>query len=421
MSTPITMPALSPTMEDGTLVKWHIKEGDEVHSGDVIAEIETDKATMEVEAVDEGIVGKILVSEGTEGVRVNSVIAVLIADGESVDDINIESVSAETSTETSAEASTVPPAETPPTTTSAPSTSSSPTPPSPSSGTRIFATPLARRLASQKGLDLSTISGSGPKGRIIKADIESSPTTSSSPISTTDAITRVPHDGMRKVMSQRLTESSQTIPAYYISMDCRLDSLLSLRAKINDMAPTDDSDKPIYRISVNDFMVKALGMALQSVPKANVTWTDTDRLYHRHSDIGVAVAVDDGLFTPVLRHVESQSLSSISAQIKELAGKARSKRLAPHEYEGGTSAISNLGMYDVSSFTSIINPPHASIVSIGAGVQQPIVSDGSIIIGTMMTATFAFDHRAIDGALGAQLARVFKQYVEEPALMLVEI
>ena len=236
---------------------------------------------------------------------------------------------------------------------------------------------------------------------------------------TGESITRVPHDGMRKVMSERLTHSSQTIPAYYVSMDCRLDTLLSTRKRINDSAPKGSDDKPQYRISVNDFIVKALAMALQSVPKANVTWTDTERLYHRHSDIGVAVAVDDGLFTPVLRMVESQSLSSISVQIKDLAAKARSKRLAPEEYQGGTSAVSNLGMFEVSNFTSIINPPHASIVSIGAGIKKPIVLNDEIVIATMMTATFAFDHRAIDGALGAELARMFKHYIEDPALMLV--
>ncbi|MEL6785081.1 MAG: pyruvate dehydrogenase complex dihydrolipoamide acetyltransferase [Pseudomonadota bacterium] len=455
MSINITMPALSPTMEEGNLAKWLVKEGDTVEPGDVIAEIETDKATMEVEAVDEGVVGKILVPAGSEGVKVNAIIAVLAEDGE--DASALEDVTAEAPTK---------PAETP----IAPAdTADSPAPKveeesanhaadhgkppvaqaKPTNGERIFATPLARRIADQKGINLADLSGSGPRGRIVKADVEnaqpkqtaaentaSAPSAPAASQSKTTVPTgmaddqvlalfdgakyeKKPHDGMRRVIAERLTESAQTIPSYFVTMECELDALLALRKQMNDAAPKDKDDKPAYRISVNDFIVKAMATALQAVPMANVSWTSTDRIFHKSSDVGVAVAVDDGLFTPIVRDAHAKTLSAISAEVKDMAGRARSKKLKPEEYQGGSTAVSNLGMYGVREFTSIINPPHASIVSIGAAEKKPVIKDGAVAVATLMAATFAFDHRAIDGALGAELAAAFKGYIENPMSMLV--
>ncbi|MEM9677768.1 MAG: pyruvate dehydrogenase complex dihydrolipoamide acetyltransferase [Pseudomonadota bacterium] len=443
MSIKITMPALSPTMEEGNLAKWLVKEGDTVAAGDVIAEIETDKATMEVEAVDEGTVAKLLVEAGTEGVKVNEVIAVLVEDGEDASNVDVSAVSdAATPATPAAE-------ETPKVETSAPSTpSAAPAAPAPApSGERVFASPLARRIAQQNGVEIASLTGSGPRGRIVKADVEAAmasgtlpQTVASSAASATptvapqmaagpsdDAVRALfeegsfeakPHDGMRKTIAQRLTESAQTIPAYFVTMEAGIDALLALRSQMNAAAPKDGDGKPAYKLSVNDFVVKAMAMALKAVPQANVSWTSTDRLYHAHSDVGVAVAVDDGLFTPIVRRAEEKTLSVISAEIKDMAGRARDKKLKPQEYQGGCTAVSNLGMFGVKEFTSIINPPHASIVSIGAGTQRPVVRDGKLAVGTVMGATFAFDHRAIDGALGAELAASFKNYLENPMAML---
>ncbi len=440
MSIDITMPALSPTMEEGNLAKWMVKEGDTVSAGDVIAEIETDKATMEVEAVDEGVVAKLLVAEGAEGVKVNTVIAVLAEDGEDASAVEVGAKPAAKAEPASKEEA--------PTT---PTTKEAKTSPAPQaataapSGDRVFATPLARRIAEQNGVDLSSITGSGPHGRIIKADVEgksgsaaqtkaatgtSSAATASAPVGMSDeavlslfedgSFEKKPHDGMRKVIAERLTESAQTVPSYYVTMNCELDALLALRAQMNSAAPKDSDDKPAYKISVNDFIVKAMALALQQVPMANVSWTSTDRIYHSTSDVGVAVAVEDGLFTPIVRNAESKTLSTISAEVKDMAGRARSRKLSPHEYQGGCTAVSNLGMFGVREFTSIINPPHASIVSIGAGTKQPVVNkDGALAVATVMSATFAFDHRCIDGALGAELAAAFKQLIENPMGMLV--
>jgi len=300
---------------------------------------------------------------------------------------------------------------------------------------RVFASPLARRIAEQKGLDIANVTGSGPRGRIVKADVEATSSGVTSAVSKTtiaptmsdEAILQLyedgtyeslAHDGMRKVIAERLTQSSQTIPSYFITMECEIDALLALRSQMNDAALQDDEGKPAYKISVNDFLIKAMALALQAVPKANVSWTSTARIFHKHSDVGVAVAVDDGLFTPIVRNAEEKSLSVISAEVKDMAARARNKRLAPAEYQGGSTAVSNLGMFGVKEFTSIINPPHASIVSIGAGEKKPVVKDGELAVATVMSATFAFDHRAIDGALGAQLAAAFKRYVEQPAGML---
>ncbi|EFL90204.1 pyruvate dehydrogenase complex dihydrolipoamide acetyltransferase [Ahrensia sp. R2A130] len=448
MSVNITMPALSPTMEEGNLAKWLVKEGDTVSAGDVIAEIETDKATMEVEAVDEGVVAKLMVPAGTEGVKVNAVIAVLAEEGEDASDIDAPQ-----------NAATEKPAETPhadddPKTAPAPVIAEksandakghgkpdvSATSAKRADGERIFATPLARRIAEQKGVDLASISGSGPRGRIVKADVENAQPGAATKAAASgqtvsrasgmsddqvlalydaDAYEKKPHDGMRKVIAERLTESAQTIPSYFVTMECELDALLALRAQINAGAPDVDG-KPAFKISVNDFIVKAMAHALQAVPMSNVSWTSTDRIYHKHSDVGVAVAVEDGLFTPIVRKAETKSLSVISAEVKDMAGRARSKKLKPEEYQGGSTAVSNLGMFGVREFTSIINPPHASIVSIGAGEKKAVVkSDGTIGAATLMAATFAFDHRAIDGALGAELASAFKRYIENPTAMLV--
>lgn len=475
----ITMPALSPTMEEGNLAKWLVNEGDSVSAGDVIAEIETDKATMEVEAVDEGIVAKILVAEGSEGVKVNAVIAVLAEEGEDVASIQVAPV---TKTAQTAQA----PAELPtavetPVVTAAVSGDVKATPlakrvasqegvdlasvagtgakgkitvddvrggstssvsSAAPSGDRVFASPLARSIADEAGFDISLVSGTGPNGRIIaenvKAFIDAGGPQAvvadiakvarvAGDLSTADAkiltafeegdYELLPHNAMRRIVAQRLTESSQTIPAYFITMECELDALLALRAQMNAAAPMVD-EKPIFKISVNDFIVKAMAMALQAVPMANAAWSDDNRILHKHSDVGVAVAVPDGLFTPIVRKAELKTLSQISAEVKDMAGRAKKKKLAPHEYQGGSSAVSNLGMFGVDNFTSIINPPHASIVSIGAGKKQAIVKGDELAVATIMSATFAFDHRVIDGALGAQLAKSFKDFIESPAAML---
>ena len=445
----ITMPALSPTMEEGNLAKWLVKEGDAVSAGDVIAEIETDKATMEVESVDEGTIAKILVAEGSEGVKVNAVIAVLAEEGEDASSVEAGSAPSAPAAEASAEpAKAAEPA--------APKPDMSQeyknkgTPPAKDGG-RVFASPLARRIAEQNGVDLSQVSGSGPHGRIVKSDVEgksgadmpkaaatapmSAPASAPSgegsghlPEMTDTQVLGfydeadyelLPHDGMRKIIASRLTQSSQNIPSYFLSMDCELDALLALRKQINGSAPIGENEKPVFKVSVNDFIIKAMALALQDVPMANASWTSEARILHKHSDVGVAVAIPDGLLTPIIRSAETKTLSTISNEMKDLAGRAREKKLKPEEYQGGSTAVSNLGMMGVSNFTSIINPPHASIISIGAGVQKAVVKDGELAMATVMTVTFAFDHRVIDGALGAQLAGAFKTYIEKPMGMLV--
>jgi pyruvate dehydrogenase E2 component (dihydrolipoamide acetyltransferase) len=448
MPTEILMPALSPTMEKGKLAKWLVKEGDDVSSGDIIAEIETDKATMEVEAVDEGKVGKILVAEGTDDVAVNTAIAVLLEDGESADDIKADGGGAPAPKAEAAPAKEEPKQD---------AKADAPAPKAESKAelsserepdSRIFASPLARRIAKQNGIDISLLSGSGPRGRIIKADVEkakdegvpqkaaaaqdkpASAPASAAPATTgpSDDMVRklfaegsykeLPHDGMRKTIASRLSESNATVPSYNISVDCQLDALLKLRGELNKAAPEKDG-KPAYKLSVNDFIIKALALALRDVPMANASWTSSARLLHKHSDVGVAVAIPDGLITPIVRRAEEKALSAISSEVKDMAGRARDKKLKPEEYQGGTTAVSNLGMFGVDNFTSIINLPHASIVSIGAGVQKPVVKDGAVAIATVMNATFAFDHRVIDGALGGELATAFRAYVENPMAMLV--
>ncbi|MEB2843653.1 pyruvate dehydrogenase complex dihydrolipoamide acetyltransferase [Rhizobiales bacterium RZME27] len=446
----ITMPALSPTMEEGNLSKWLVKEGDKVKSGDVIAEIETDKATMEVEAIDEGTIAKLVVPAGTEAVKVNALIAIIAEEGEDVAAAAAGAGSApkaEAPKAEAAKAETV--AEAPKA--EKPVTDAAPAPSTPApvaaDGKRVFSSPLARRLAKDAGLDLSAVTGTGPHGRVVKADVEkaaaggakaapaaagqsaAAPALAKGPsddnvlkLFADGSYELLPHDGMRKTIAARLTESTQTVPSYTISMDCLLDALMALRADINKSAPVKKTEKgevPAFKLSVNDFIIKAMALALRDVPMANASWTSTARVLHKHADVGVAVSIPDGLITPIVRKAETKSLSVISNEVKDMAKRARDKKLKPEEYQGGTTSVSNLGMFGVSNFTSIVNLPQASIVSIGAGVEKPVVKNGEIKVGTVMTATFAFDHRVIDGALGAELASAFKRYIENPMSMLV--
>ena len=419
----ILMPALSPTMEEGTLAKWLVKEGDTVQSGDVLCEIETDKATMEFEAVDEGVIGKITVPDGTEGVKVNALIAVLLEEGETVDDIS--------STPAEAPAAAAPAAETAP-------EKASPAPVAaaakPADGARIFASPLARRIAADKGLDLATITGSGPKGRIVKADVEAAQPQAAAPVAaetpkaapqsaSADQVKamfadreyeEVPLNGMRKIIASRLTEAKSTIPHFYLRRDIHLDALLKFRAELNKGL----ADKGI-KISLNDFIIKACANALQEVPDCNAVWAGDRILKLKSSDVAVAVAIEGGLFTPVLRDAHQRTLSSLSADMKDLAARAKTRKLAPHEYQGGSFAISNLGMMGIQNFDAVINPPHGSILAVGAGEKKPVVNaDGDIVVATVMSVTLSVDHRVIDGALGAQFLAAIKANLENPISML---
>ncbi|MDP5084574.1 MAG: pyruvate dehydrogenase complex dihydrolipoamide acetyltransferase [Yoonia sp.] len=429
MPTEILMPALSPTMEEGTLAKWHVKEGDKVSSGDIMAEIETDKATMEFEAVDEGIMGKIMIPEGTEGVKVNDVIAILLEDGENADDISAapapKAAAAPAAPVAVAEATATP----------------APAAPAKADGARVFATPLARRIAADKGLDLTAIAGSGPHGRIVKADLETAtaapkaapaaapaakaeaPAATMASGPSTDAVlktyadrpfTEVKLDGMRKTIAARLTEAKQSVPHFYLRRDINLDALMKFRAQLNKQL-----EPRGVKLSVNDFIIKACALALQQVPAANAVWAGDRTLQFDKSDVAVAVAIEGGLFTPVLRDAEMKSLSALSAEMKDLATRARDRKLAPHEYQGGSFAISNLGMFGIDNFDAIINPPHAAILAVGAGVKKPIVgADGELTVGTVMSTTLSVDHRVIDGALGANLLNAIKDNLENPLTML---
>ena len=431
MPTQILMPALSPTMEEGTLAKWHVKEGDTVSSGDIMAEIETDKATMEFEAVDEGVIGKIMIAEGTEGVKVNAVIAVLLEDGESADDIDTAAAAPAASSPEPAPAAKDKAASAP--ATQAPAT---PAPAAPvKDGNRVFATPLARRIAADKGLDLANVKGSGPHGRIVKADVEAAQPQAAAPATqspsatpmasgpATDAVLKTyadrPHaeiklDGMRKIIASRLTEAKQTVPHFYLRRDINLDALLAFRSQLNkQLAPRD------IKLSVNDFIIKACALALQQVPEANAVWAGDRTLQFEKSDVAVAVAIEGGLFTPVLQDADSKSLSALSAEMKDLATRARDRKLAPHEYAGGSFAISNLGMFGIDNFDAIINPPHAAILAVGAGTKKPVVgADGELAVATVMSTTLSVDHRVIDGALGANLLNAIKENLENPMTML---
>ncbi len=457
MPIPILMPALSPTMEEGKLAKWLVKEGDTVAPGDVVAEIETDKATMEVEAVEEGTLGKILVGEGTEGVAVNKPIALLLGEGEDVSALQeFDSASAST-----AQAAPLPgegsggpgePSETPDGGTGSgvgyqPGSEAEPRRATNGQGGRVRASPLARRLARDAGMDISQLHGSGPHGRIVRRDVERAatqprvaaanvPAAASAPtpgvpaaapkamsdeqimsMFEPDSYELVPHDNMRKTIAERLTVAKSTIPHFYLSIDCELDALMTARQRLNTRAPKEGEGA--YKLSVNDLIIKAMGLALRDVPTANAVWTDSGILISKHTDVAVAVAVEGGLFTPVLRDVGDKSLAQLSNEMRDLAARARKKRLAPHEYQGGTTAISNLGMYGIRRFDAVINPPHATILSVGQGERRPVVKGNEIQIATVMSCTLSCDHRVVDGALGAQLLAAFKGYIEEPVTMLV--
>ena len=445
----ILMPALSPTMEKGNLAKWLKKEGDKVKSGDVIAEIETDKATMEVEAVDEGTLAKIVVPEGTQDVAVNDVIAVLASDGE---DVKAAGAGAASAPPKAAEAPAPKPAATPaPAAAPAPKAAAPAAAPAPQAAapaaqanghTRIFSSPLARRLAKDSGIELARINGSGPHGRVVARDVEQAKSgkglkapaaapagaPSIAPSMSDKQILAlfepgsyevVPHDGMRRTIAQRLTASVQTVPHFYLTMDCDIGKLLEAREQINASAPKDKEKKPLYKLSVNDFVIKAMAIALQRIPNCNVSWTEGGMLKHRHSDIGVAVAMPGGLITPIIRKAETKSLSTISSEMKDYAARARARKLKPEEYQGGTTAVSNLGMYGINHFTAVINPPHASILAVGTSEERPVVRSGKIEIATMMSVTLSCDHRAIDGALGAELIGAFKMLIENPVMMMV--
>lgn len=435
MPTEILMPALSPTMEEGTLAKWLVKEGDTVNSGDLLAEIETDKATMEFEAVDEGVIGKILIPEGSEGVKVNTAIAVLLADGETADDIGSAPAAAPAAAASDAGADEAPKAE-------APAPAAAPAAPATGDGKRVFASPLARRIAADKGVDLTTLTGSGPHGRIVKADVEgasasapasapaAAPAAASAPAAapapaapSSDAIARmyegrefteVKLDGMRKTIAARLTEAKQTIPHFYLRRDIKLDALLKFRSQLNKQLESRG-----VKLSVNDFIIKAVANALQQVPDANAVWAGDRVLKMQASDVAVAVAIEGGLFTPVLQDADMKSLSALSAQMKDLAARARDRKLAPQEYQGGSFAISNLGMFGIDNFDAIVNPPHAGILAVGTGVKKPVVGDdGELSVATVMSLTMSVDHRVIDGALGAELLAAIVENLENPVAML---
>jgi len=453
MPTNILMPALSPTMEKGNLARWLKKEGDKIKSGDVIAEIETDKATMEYEAVDDGTLAKIVVPEGTQDVAVNSVIAVLAGEGEDVKAAAGAARSApQAAPKAAQQAAAKPPAVAPKPAAekpapvvaqSAPRASPTPAPAQLSRGeNRIFSSPLARRLAKEANIDLNRVQGSGPHGRVIARDIDQAKSgkglrapagapTGAAAIAPamSDAQIRslyeegsyelVPHDGMRRTIAQRLTASVQTIPHFYETMDCDIGRLTVAREEINAAAPKNKDGKPAYKLSVNDFVIKALALALQRIPDANVSWTEAGMLKHKHSDIGVAVALPGGLITPIVRNAESKSLSTISNEMRDLAVRARERKLKPHEYQGGTSSVSNLGMYGIKDFTAVINPPQSTILAVGVGEERAVVRNGKIEAATIMSVTLSCDHRAVDGALGAELIGAFKMLIENPVMMVV--
>ena len=444
----ILMPALSPTMEKGNLAKWLKKEGDKVKAGDILAEIETDKATMEYEAIDEGVIAKILVPEGTTDIAVNQPIAVLAAEGEDVKAAAAGAPAAKPGTPSAPAPAVKPAAATPTPPPLPPQSVPKPAPPAaPALATnghgRIFASPLARRLAKTAGVDVARIAGTGPHGRVIARDVEAAKSGGAAlrapaPAPAVPAITPVqapsddkiralfepgsyevvPHDNIRKIIAQRLVLAKQTIPHFYLTISCTIDKLLSAREDINVTAPTGADGKPAWKLSVNDFVIKALALALIKVPEANVTWTETGMLKHKRADIGVAVAIPGGLITPVIRKAETKSLTAISREMKDYAARARARKLKPEEYQGGSTAISNLGMYGIEEFAAVINPPHATILAVGAGEQRAVVRDGKLAIATQMKVTLSTDHRAVDGALGAELIGAFKIYIESPTAML---
>jgi pyruvate dehydrogenase E2 component (dihydrolipoamide acetyltransferase) len=445
-------------MEEGNLAKWLVKEGDKVAPGDVIAEIETDKATMEVEAVDEGTVAKIVVPAGTEGVKVNALIAILAGDGEDVaaaakgGDAAPAKADAPKA-EAPVAAAPAAPAAAP--VVAAPVAASAAKPAAtngaaPSGDGRTFASPLARRIAKDSGVDLSAVTGTGPHGRVVKADVEAAisgggakaapaakapagaPAAAPAAKGMSDeqvlklfeegSYELIPHDNMRKTIARRLVEAKSTIPHFYLTLDCEIDALLALRAQLNAAAPvrkTEKGDVPAYKLSVNDMIIKAMALALTAVPDANVSWTDQAMVKHKHADVGVAVSIPGGLITPIIRQADIKTLSVISNEMKDLAGRARNRKLKPEEYQGGTSAVSNLGMFGIKDFSAVINPPHATILAVGAGEERAVVKNGEIKIANVMSVTLSTDHRAVDGALGAELLSAFKRFIENPMGMLV--
>jgi len=472
----ILMPALSPTMEKGNLAKWLKKEGDTVKSGDVIAEIETDKATMEVEAVDEGILAKIVVPEGTADVPVNQLIALIAGEGEDPKSITAPADGgAAPAPAPKAEAAPAPaaaPAAAPQPQANAvpgdasahmgyarvdqapagPAQAAKPNGAGQATGNRVFASPLAKRIAREAGIDIGSVQGSGPHGRVVEKDVRAAlqgggakpaaaPTAAAGPAPAAKpaapqlapsmgadqvkamfeagSYEELPLDGMRKTIAKRLVESKQTVPHFYLSLDCELDALMALREQINSAAGKDKDGKPAYKLSVNDFVIKALAIALQRVPNANAVWAEDRILKMKHSDVGVAVAIEGGLFTPVVRKAEQKTLTTISAEVKDMAGRARNRRLKPEEYTGGSTAVSNLGMYGIKDFQAVINPPHGTILAVGAGEQRVVVKNGAPAVVQAMTVTLSCDHRVVDGALGAELLAAFKQLIENPMGMLV--
>jgi pyruvate dehydrogenase E2 component (dihydrolipoamide acetyltransferase) len=440
VATNILMPALSPTMEEGKLARWLVKEGDTVKSGTILAEIETDKATMEFEAVDEGRIGKILVPEGSEGVKVNAPIAVLLGEGEASGAVDIPAAMKDIGAAVKAEAPKQ--AEAPSSAAAQPAAAKAEAPkaaaPAAPAGDRIFASPLARRIAADKGIDLSSLAGTGPRGRIVKADVENAKP-GAKPAGAAKAASgeaggvgvaalpdaklfykageyeEIPHDSMRKAIARRLTSAKTLIPHYYLTIDCDLTALMATREALNAAA----GKNAAYKLSVNDFVVKASAMALMKHPDVNASWTENSIIRHRHADVGIAVAIPSGLITPIVFQAETKGLAEISNEVKELAGKAKDKKLKPQDYEGGSFSVSNLGMFGIKSFTSIINPPQSCIIAVGAGEERAVVRGGKIEVATMMTITMSCDHRVVDGATGARFLQTLKRFIEEPASMLL--
>ena len=438
MATNILMPALSPTMEEGKLAKWLVKEGDVVKSGTILAEIETDKATMEFEAVDEGTIGKILVAEGSEGVKVNAPIAVLLAEGEKAGAaVDILAAMKDIKAAVKAEDKSSAPAP------KADAPKAAAAPAAKNDGARIYASPLAKRIAAEKGVDLSGVTGTGPRGRIVKSDVENAKPGAAKPVAGAPAAAggagvpgvaplpdarllypagsyeEIPHDSMRKAIAKRLTSAKTLIPHYYLTVDCNLNALMAVREKMNAAAPKGKDKVPAYKLSVNDFIMKASAMALMKHPDVNASWTDTAILKHKDADVGVAVALDFGLITPIIFKAQTKGLVEISNEVKELAGLAKAKKLKPNQYEGGGFSVSNLGMYGIKNFTSIINPPQSCIIAVGAGEERAIVVNGKIEVATVMTVTMSADHRVVDGGTGAKFLATLKQFIEEPASMLL--
>ena len=434
----ILMPALSPTMEKGNLAKWLKKEGDKVKSGDVIAEIETDKATMEVEAVDEGTLAKILVPAGTQDVPVNNIIAVLASDGEDVKAAGAGAASAPAKQE-APKAVSAPAASPAPAAKTATPAPAAQTQVASNNCARVFSSPLARRLAKDVGIDVARINGSGPHGRVVARDVDQAKSGgelkapamggASAPVGPSDKQIRalfkddtyeaIPHDSMRKTIAARLSASDRDIPQYYLTTNCDIGQLVAAREEINAIAPKDKDGKPLYKLSVNDFIIKALAMALQRVPNANVTWTDEAMLHHKVSDVSVAVSIPTGLITPIIRNAHIKTVSQISAEMKDLAARAKARKLKPDEYQGGSTAVSNLGMYGIKQFTAVINPPQSSILAVGVSEERAVVRGGKIEIANVMSVTLTCDHRAMDGALGAQLVSAFRLLIENPVMMVV--